>query len=513
MGATIRTRNPDIESLWRDIERQLNVSAHWGGSFDTHGSTAVPAHATRAAIYLRISLDATGEGLGVRRQLEECLRIAEQRGWHVVAVYVDNSISATDRHKKRPGYDVMTDAYKAGWFDAIICYDLDRLTRQPRQLEDWIDAAEERGLVLVTANGEADLGTDGGRMYARIKAAVARAEVERKGDRQVKANAQRRERGVIPSGTRLTGYYQRCPEKCAKAHEHQREHQTGDIIPEEAKIIRSIFKRFTSGDSLHGIARWLNESGVPCRRGGVWRASSVRSIVTNPRYAGLQVLNGKETGHAGSWKPIVTEATFGSAQAILADPRRITNREGTERKHLGSGLYLCDVCGDKLTAHGTPTRYRCRDGRHVTRTAAHVDEYVLMYVTAWLESDKVGDLDLSPGADDDSTAQELATLRRRLAQVEEDYDADLIDAQRYKVKRAKIEAELKAAEASHRKSRATVALGPVLSAADPAAAFLDAPLGIQRAIIDEYFDVRLRHAPQGRKGFDPASVPITPKAA
>ena len=61
--------------------------------------------------------------------------------------------------------------------DAIVCYDLDRLTRQPRELEDWNDRAESRGLLLVTANGDADLSTDGGQLYARIQAAVARGEV------------------------------------------------------------------------------------------------------------------------------------------------------------------------------------------------------------------------------------------------------------------------------------------------------------------------------------------------
>lgn len=83
----------------------------------------------------------------------------------------------------RPDYDRMVTDYQAGRSNAIICYDLSRLTRQPRQLEDWIDAAELRGLALVTANGDADLSTDGGRMHARIKAAVARAEMERKGAR------------------------------------------------------------------------------------------------------------------------------------------------------------------------------------------------------------------------------------------------------------------------------------------------------------------------------------------
>ena len=85
--------------------------------------------------------------------------------------------------------------YKGGLFDAIVVWDLDRLTRQPRQLEDWIEAAKERGLKLVTANGEADLTVDAGRMFARIKAAVARQESERKSARQTAAAKQRAEKG------------------------------------------------------------------------------------------------------------------------------------------------------------------------------------------------------------------------------------------------------------------------------------------------------------------------------
>lgn len=141
----------------------------------------MPSTAPRkAAIYLRISQDREMDGLAIERQREDCENLAQFRRWDVIETYVDQSKSATDRTAIRPDYDRMVADYLLGRFDAIICYDLDRLTRQPRQLEDWIDAAELRGLALVTANGDADLSTDGGRMYARIKAAVARAEMERK---------------------------------------------------------------------------------------------------------------------------------------------------------------------------------------------------------------------------------------------------------------------------------------------------------------------------------------------
>ena len=46
----------------------------------------------RAAIYVRISLDSTGEGLGVQRQEEDARAIIEARGWTLAGVYSDPSI-------------------------------------------------------------------------------------------------------------------------------------------------------------------------------------------------------------------------------------------------------------------------------------------------------------------------------------------------------------------------------------------------------------------------------------
>ena len=205
----------------------------------------------RCVLYLRVSLDATGEMLAIARQREDCMKIAADRGWQVVEEYVDNSIGAYSKTRIRPGYDRMVQAYAAGQFDALVCYDLDRLTRIPRQLEDWIDAAEDKGLLLVTANGEADLSTDGGRLFARIKASVARAESERKAARQRRAGRQRAEAGAMPLGVRLTGYT-----------------TGGEIVEDEAAVIRQVFTRFSEGDTLRGITSCvaLPEQEMPTRR-------------------------------------------------------------------------------------------------------------------------------------------------------------------------------------------------------------------------------------------------------
>jgi DNA invertase Pin-like site-specific DNA recombinase len=435
-----------------------------------------------AAIYLRVSLDATGEQLAVSRQREDCERIAAERGWTVRAEYADNSVGASDKRKDRPAYDRMVKAFAAGEFDALICYDLDRLTRQPRQLEDWIDAAEERGLVLVTANGEADLSTDAGRLFARIKASVARAEVERKSARQTRAALQRSEAGRPPKGVRLTGY-----------------ETDGTVIESEAVTIREVFNRFHRGDSLKGITKWLTETSVPTRSGRPWNPSSVRSILTNPRYAGRAIYQGQPIGRPGTWQPIVDGAVYDVVQATISDPRR-RSQIGTDRKYLGSGLYLCQVCRALVRSH-SGGRYRCPS--HLTRIAASIDEFVLMVLRERLARPDLADVLRAPdGEKAQALASEIGDLRARLVVVEADYDAGLITGLRFRAATDKIQSRLVRAEAAQLRMMTTSGVAGLLTAPDPVAAFNAAPLGIQRAVLAFFMTVVLAPAQRGYK-FNP----------
>ena len=442
-----------------------------------------------AALYLRVSLDGTGEGLAVERQGEDCRRLAAERGWAVVETYTDNSISASKSSVRRPGYDRLVEDYRAGRFGAVVCWDLDRLTRQPRQLEDWIDAAEQRGLLLATANGEADLSTDGGRLFARIKASVARAEVERKSARQKRAAAQRAELGRVPRGIRLTGYA-----------------ADGTVVPSEARLVRGVFERFVAGDSLRSLAVWLGEVAPP-RNGARWTSATVRTWLLNPRYAGRAVYCGKVTGHRGEWEAIVDDATFDAAQEKLSDPRRLTNRVGTDRRYLGSGVYRCGVCGERVRTASAGS-YRCPVGGHVSRSARPVDELVEAVIAGRLALPDVAEL--LHGADGEQAAgfaRDVAAVRGRLAQVERDYDDDLIDARRYGVKAEKLRAELTGLEQARARAVGSAALSSVLGGPDPAAAYRAAPLGVRRSVVDELVVVTLAPAPRGAH-FDPPTVGI-----
>ena len=77
---------------------------------------------------------ASAEALGVGRQLADCERLAERKGWEVVERYVDDDVSAWSG-RARPEYARCLDDLAAGVIGGLLVYDLDRLHRQPRELE------------------------------------------------------------------------------------------------------------------------------------------------------------------------------------------------------------------------------------------------------------------------------------------------------------------------------------------------------------------------------------------
>lgn len=442
----------------------------------------------RAALYLRVSLDITGEYLAVDRQRADCTTIAEQRGWTIVGEYVDNSISASDARKQRPGYDELASAYARGDIDAIICWDLDRLTRQPRQMEDWIEAADTRGLAIVTANGEADLSTDGGRMYARIKLAVARQEIERKSARQRAAGRQRAASGLPRrGGVRALGYT-----------------SDGDeLVPHEADTIRQLFARAMAGESIYSLTAWLNTGVLETRYGRPWSEASVRTILTNPRYAGRVKYQGViQEGVVGQWPTIVDAATFDLMQATLSNPSRRTATH-THRTRLGSGLYRCGECGSTVRGFSAKS-YRCRNGC-LTRTGADIDEYVTEAVAARLARPDL--VEVLAGVDEDAAKcqEEMKRLRARLDTIGADYDAGVIDGARYASATERVQRELASAEARF-SATALGGLRSVLSADDPAAAFRAESVGVRQSVIDALVVVLLHRGVRGVHGFRTDSV-------
>src|SRR3990170_6702846 len=137
-----------------------------------------------AAIYARISSDPEGTHLGVERQIADCRELAVSLGWPVAGVYVDDDISAFSG-RTRPEYRRLCEDIKAGDIDALVVWHPDRMHRNLRDLEDFIDLCENADMtnIRTVRAGDVDLTTPHGRMIARLGGVMARGESEKAADR------------------------------------------------------------------------------------------------------------------------------------------------------------------------------------------------------------------------------------------------------------------------------------------------------------------------------------------
>lgn len=384
----------------------------------------------RAVIYARISLDRTGEGAGVERQIEACRGLATARGWEVVGVETDNSISAF-KDKKRPGWERVKSLMDSGSVDVVIAYHMDRITRTMAELETVIELGNRTGVGIATATGDIDLTTDTGRMVARILGAVASAEVERKGARQKSANLQRAKAGKPhwrnkPFGLNLDGSH----------------------VPTEADAIREAYSALIAGESLASIAKRWNAAGFVTPLGKPWGSWGIRHVLGSARNAAIVVRNGEEVG-PGEWEAIVNESTYRAAAAILS---RNVSTGGGQVSSLLTGIAVCGNCGGKMKLQwrgkkGAPKSYaiyKCREGFCSSIRADFADGVVTRHVmrrceewgAEWLES----------GADASENADALTTerneLRVRKDALVEDYADGLIERQQFKAATERINARL-----------------------------------------------------------------------
>lgn len=457
----------------------------------------------QAAIYVRISEDKTGAGLGIERQEADCRALAGRLGWDVVEpIYSDNDVSAYSG-KPRPGYRALLAALRAGDADAVLCWHTDRLHRSPVELEEYIEVCQPREIPTQTVKaGPLDLATPSGRLMARQLGAYARFESEHHSDRAKRARLQAATDGRWLGGLRPFGYGA----------------DGMTVIEAEAEAIRWMAAEVLAGTSLRAIARKLNTEGTFTSQGRPWTPRAVAWLLRRPRNAGLSQHHGEPIGPA-RWPAILDSDTWRGVVAVLGDPARNTTTSRA-RRWLLSGLALCGVCGEPVRSsvavwgdRRLPS-YVC-PANHVRRNATELDDYVEAVVVERLSRPDAAEL-LGADQNDDVAALHAkdAGLRARLDELGRLFGDGLIDALQLasgtaaiRTQREDITAALAAA------SRGSVLAG-VADAPDVAEVWEGLDLSRRRAIVDMLLEVTILRAKRGggrRKGettFDPASVAI-----
>lgn len=408
--------------------------------------------------------------MAIARQREDCLKLCQDKGWTPVE-YVDNDTSASSG-KTRRGYsrmlaDIRNDQRGIG---AVVCWDLDRLHRRPVELEDFMAMADERRLALATVSGDVDLSTAQGRLVARLKGAVARHEVEHKSARQRSAARQKAKTGK-PQWTYAFGYI-------AGTHEPD---------PTVAPLIREAYRLILAGASLGDVMRLWNEAGaltaqwsrkrnddgdveldstgkpvMICTR-RPWIHTQVSNFLRKPRNAALRSHTDCATGVTeivgkGTWPPLVDEATWRAAQAVLGAPGRAPGRKSV-RRHQWSGMLKCGRCehtmGGQWTTQKTSTgsariAYGCKHCHGVSIRAEQVDQILMGTIVGRLIKPDAVDL-LRAERHDDALSEQLreqaAGLYRRLDGFAEELADGLLTARQLKVATERVQANIDAIEA------------------------------------------------------------------
>ena len=281
------------------------------------------------------------------RQIEDCERLAERKGWRVVEQYVDDDVSAWSG-RKRPQYSRSLDDLEAGAIDGLLVYDLDRLHRQPSELESFIELCSRLRLTNVASvSGDIDLTTPDGQFQARILGAVAKKESDDKSRRIRRKHEEIAASGKVSGGgSRPYGY----------------EADKVTLRPAEAAIVAECARRLLAGEPVRSIARDLNERGVTSASGGQWSPQSLRRMLASPRISGQRAHHG-EIVAAAEWPGIISVEEGAKIRALLANPERRTNKAA--RRYLLGGLLVCSHCGERLVARprsGGQRRYACAKG-------------------------------------------------------------------------------------------------------------------------------------------------------
>ena len=454
-----------------------------------------------AAVYARISSDVTGEQLGVARQVEDCRRLAASRGWAVAEEYVDNDVSAY-KGKLRPAYQRMLADLADGLRDAVVVYNLDRLTRRPIELEEFTALCERAGVTQVaTVTSDFNLGNDDGLFMARITAAVAAKESGRKSERIRRKHQQLAEQGR-PNG----GHY--------RPFGYEPDRVT--VVESEAEVIRDLVARYVAGESLRSLAAWLNEQGVAPVGGRVWQTTSLRAMLASGRIAGLREHKGQVVGQA-VWPAIITHEQHRQVLARMA--RAVVTGRRTPRRYLLSGLLRCGRCGGRLysSVRGDKRRYVCLSGPdhggcgRLTVVAQPVEELIAAAVLYRLDTPEFADALAGRAAEDERHATVVAGLQADRSQREElarMWSAREISSEEWRAAREPIERRIRDAERRlERTSPAPALAGWVGNGSELGDRWATLTLERQAAIVAAVLDhAVIAPGVLGARGLDPARV-------
>ena len=201
-------------------------------------------------------------------------KIMENKSWTMADIFADEGITGTSA-KKRADFMRMMKWCKQGKIDLILTKSVSRFARNTVDCLNYVRMLKAQGIAVYFEKENINSMDESTELMLTMMGAFAQAESE-----SISGNIQAGKRYAMQRGEATINYhnlyaYEKGPDGKPRA------------IPEQAEIVREIYRQYLAGDSLNMIRKYLEEHHIPNARGGAtWTHTAVRGILSNEKYAG-----------------------------------------------------------------------------------------------------------------------------------------------------------------------------------------------------------------------------------
>lgn len=238
----------------------------------------------RVAAYARVSTDTEEQITSYEAQVDYYTRFIQANpDWTFSGVYTDEGITATNT-KKRNGFNRMIADALRGEIDLILTKSVSRFARNTVDTLTAVRKLKEKGVEVFFEKEQIYTLDSKGELLITIMSSLAQEE-----SRSISENVTWGQRKRFADGK------VRLPYKRFLGYE-KGEDGLPKIVPEQAKVVASIYTMFLDGKMPSTIANILTKQNVPSPGGkDKWQISTVESILTNEKYMGDAILQKRFT--------------------------------------------------------------------------------------------------------------------------------------------------------------------------------------------------------------------------
>jgi len=235
----------------------------------------------KAAIYSRKS-KFTGKGDSVENQVQLCKEYGTNINYSEFEIYEDEGFSG--KNIDRPGFKRMLEDAKSKRFDVIICYRLDRISRNVADFAQLIEELQDYGIGFISIRDQFDTTTPMGRAMMYIASVFAQLERETIAERVRDNMLELAKSGRWLGGQTALGFKS---EQTSYFDAEMKERKLYKLspLPEELETVKLVFNKYIELGSLSQVNKYLTQNFISKKNGGtIWDKTGILAILTNPVY-------------------------------------------------------------------------------------------------------------------------------------------------------------------------------------------------------------------------------------